>query len=112
MKRSLILTLFYIAVSAFSLMARPLSAAIDPPQIMAGIIIVMVDDILGMTLENPEQNAMVGVRIVNSGGEIVFQKNNIDPVAEYINVSGVEPGTYQVQVKLLVGWDAQTVQIQ
>lgn len=109
MKRLFTLFLFLSAASLFN-KAIAQTADVAPPQ-WTGII-VMVDDVLGITANNPTVNPLRQLRILNSSGTVVYQDGNTDPDYEQINLSAAPAGYYTVQIKLLTGWEAHSFQLQ
>ena len=75
-------------------------------------IIVMVDDLLGVFANNPTVNPMRQIRILNSAGAVVYQDGSTQPDSEQINLSAAPAGTYQIQIKLQVGWEVHALIIQ
>jgi hypothetical protein len=110
MKRLLSLFALVLFVSFFAQVQAQAGGGY-PPEAQSGII-VMVDDLLGAISTNPQVNPMRQIRILNSSGSVVYQDGNTLPDYEEISLANAPAGSYTVQIKLQVGWEAHALVLQ
>lgn len=102
---------FLLLLAAITISDK-VQAQTDDQQAPQWSSIVMVDDLLGIAATNPGSNPMRQLRILNSAGAIVYQDGNTAPDGESVNLVAAPAGTYTVQVKLQVGWEQHSFQLQ
>jgi hypothetical protein len=108
--KQLIAAFTFILAASFFNQSYAQTADVAPPQYSG--IIVMVDDLLGVFANNPTQNPMRQLRILNSAGTVVYQDGNTDPAYEEISLSAAPAGSYTVQVRMQTGWDSHPLVVQ
>jgi len=110
MNRLIALFALTLSVSFFSQVKAQAGGGI-PPGPQSGII-VMIEDLWEAIATNPQANPMRQIRILNSSGTIIYQDGNTAPDSEVINLSSAPAGSYTLQIKLQVGWEAHSLVVQ